>query len=80
MAKFNWYAFRKPKERPMRFVLTIQLGNDAAQTYRDVARMLSELAERHDDVGEADYQIGDAAPIRDTNGNRVGSWHVDGGE
>lgn len=62
----------------MRFVLTLELGNDAMQTASDIARALRETASKlvqggYDNVAN----VGDAGPIRDDNGNRVGGWHVE---
>jgi hypothetical protein len=61
-----------------RFVLVINLGNDAMQSDSDVARALEHVARRLRKLGPGGaLETGDAAPIRDDNGNRIGSWHVD---
>ena len=58
----------------MRFVLTIQLGNDAMQTGEDVARALRETATLIDYGGV--FSIPDGGRIYDENGNTIGSWEV----
>lgn len=56
--------------RPKRFILTIELGNDAMQTYQDVHDALRKVA----DFVSADP--GDTGNVRDANGNTVGKWSV----
>jgi hypothetical protein len=64
----------------MRFVLTLELGNDAMQTQGDIARALRAvvwgMSVERLGTGRTP-EIGDSGPIRDVNGNRVGSWHVE---
>lgn len=61
----------------MRFVLTINLGNDAMQTQRDISEALRALASRLV-RNETRYPVdGDGGSITDDNGNRVGAWHVE---
>lgn len=58
----------------MRFVLSIELGNAAMQTPRDVLDAIRQsLARTH-----PDQELGtdDGGKIRDVNGNTVGSWRV----
>lgn len=63
----------------MRFVLTINLGNEAMQTASDIARALRDTASKLVQGGYGNLASdGDSGPIRDDNGNRVGSWHVEG--
>lgn len=58
----------------MKFTLEIELGNDAMQTYADIAasvrRIFSDFANCHDTAED------DAGRIYDANGNRVGEWSV----
>jgi hypothetical protein len=53
---------------PDKFILTIELGNDAMQTEMDIANALREIASRITLTGK------DGGVIRDENGNTVGSW------
>lgn len=56
------------------FTLTIELGNDAMQTYADIARsvqlIFSDMSRRHAVAKD------DAGRIYDGNGNKVGTWEV----
>lgn len=64
-----------------RFVLTIQLGNDAMRTWADVARALREVARTVDEPdSEASIVVYEQEAIHDVNGNRVGGWHTDEGK
>lgn len=54
------------------FSLEITLGNDAMDSPWDVAAALRALADRL----EANAWGDGTAPIRDANGNTVGSWEV----
>lgn len=66
----------------MVFSLRIELGNEAMQTGADIAGALHELAGRVATFAEdTNYDRGrgwpgTAGPIRDVNGNTVGSWEV----
>lgn len=64
----------------MRFVLTIDIGNEAMTTAGDIANALRKTSQL---IREGGYShtpaVGDSGPILDDNGNRCGSWHVDGG-
>jgi hypothetical protein len=59
----------------MRFVLAIDLGNDAMVNGKDVREAIlnSRAMAGYDEA----YKAGEAGAIRDRNGNRVGSWHVE---
>lgn len=66
----------------MKFILTIELGNEAMQTQGDLVDALRNLAVvfgASDTVRtrQREPQIGDSGPIYDANGNRVGGWHVE---
>ncbi len=61
----------------MRFVLTIELGNDAMQTSHDIANALRKVATRLALYPACEPQADNADAIRDDNGNRVGGWHVE---
>ena len=61
----------------MRFVLTIELGNDAM---RKGSHIKSELREFASKLEGGTPRVGDSGSLRDVNGNRVGSWHVDHGD
>lgn len=59
----------------MKFTLEIELGNDAMQTYADIARACLRLKSEkmgcvHEDAED------DAGRIYDVNGNKVGFWEV----
>ena len=62
----------------MKFVLTIKLGNEAMQTDGHIARALKDAAKSILSYQDRIPEIGDSGSIRDVNGNRVGSWHVEG--
>lgn len=71
----------------MKFVLEIELGNDAMQTANDIARALHNAAGT---IGSEGLVFGDGQDeipfdyipkpqtvvIRDDNGNAVGSWEI----
>lgn len=63
-----------------KFSMTIELGNDAMQTHRHVAKALNELAER---IKKAPFSKVGCEPaqnegkIRDANGNTVGKWSIE---
>ena len=61
----------------MRFLLSIELGNDAMRTRKDIVRALRSVATSM--VGGVP-EDGDSGAIRDENGNRVGGWHVEEAE
>lgn len=58
-----------------RFQLTIELGNDAMRSMRDVAAALQRVADalKHEGIDDVDWPSG---RIRDVNGNTVGQWEV----
>lgn len=57
----------------MKFTVEIELGNDLAQTGKDIAEMLLRVAGRiqYDDLAPKSF-----ANIKDLNGNTVGLWQV----
>ena len=57
-----------------RFILTLDLGNDAMRFWADISRALRQVADSVDGGSEEDVLSGDSNSIRDTNGNRVGNW------
>ena len=63
----------------MKFTLEIEIGNEAMQTWRDVANALELVAEVVVD-GDPDFgaEVWGMAPsaITDLNGNKVGAWAV----
>lgn len=64
--------------QPLTFTLTITLGNDGMQTQGDVRTALQRVANRLDYYGDSFSVLaaGQGDPIRDVNGNTVGSWGV----
>lgn len=56
-----------------KFVLEIDLGNDALQTYGDLVKVIRRAMEG---LAGSDFvpESGDAGKVSDANGNRVGSW------
>lgn len=62
----------------LKFQLHIYLGNAAMLTYADVAAVLRRVAQTLEQYGEEIEQAGPYAihPIRDLNGNPVGSWRL----
>lgn len=61
--------------KPVTFTMCITLGNDAMQTYADIAgavqQIFSDFARRNEPAED------DAGRIYDANGNRVSSWTID---
>ena len=59
----------------MTFTLTIEMGNDAMQTYADIAhatqRVFADFSRNHEAVED------NAGRIYDANGNKVGTWSID---
>lgn len=61
----------------MTFTLTIELGNDAMQTYGDLAHVLHNMAGQFDLVPFTPIsEYGERFKIWDANGNTVGKWEV----
>jgi hypothetical protein len=56
------------------FVLEIRLGNDAMQSWDDVAKAIKVTASRL--VGEHALEVGERGKIYDDNGNVVGGWRA----
>jgi hypothetical protein len=58
----------------MEFTLKIEMGNDAMQSYADIAqavqRIFSDFSRRYEPAED------DAGRIYDANGNKVGNWEV----
>lgn len=65
----------------MRFVLTIEFGNDAMQTFSDLRQVLhtaaTKVASGRGFVAVCPDHVGDNGALRDENGNRVGGWHIE---
>ena len=59
----------------MTFRLTIRTGNDAMQTWYDLANALRRIAEQLQDLGDETVSS-DSSVVMDSNGNRVGQWEV----
>ena len=57
----------------MKFMLEIELGNDAMRDDADIAEALARVAKRVETIGT---EYNRAFVIRDTNGNTVGRWSV----
>ena len=65
----------------MKFILEIELGNDAMQTGEDIARALMDVAKdlmNYGIGGRSRYPVSkiDGRKIMDENGNSVGKWEV----
>lgn len=58
----------------MKFKLEIELGNDAMQSYDDLAAALEKTARKLRDYAEV--TIGETGRIMDENGLAVGRWRV----
>jgi hypothetical protein len=58
----------------MKFVLDIELGNDAMQNWSDIAWALYDVARGI--RTEAPMIASCGARIKDVNGNTVGSWSI----
>lgn len=63
----------------MTFTLTIELGNDAMQTYGDLARAISGVGHKLliSTGGSCPVTRVDGGKIMDANGNSVGTWEVE---
>lgn len=64
----------------MRFVLSIDLGNDAMQYYNDIREAIHDrLRLTHLEAATRNPRkpsVGDGAKVMDLNGNTVGKWEV----
>lgn len=58
-----------------KFKLSIEMGNDAMQTPRELAEALRELATRVESIEETETNAG--AKVLDDNGNEVGTWEYE---
>ena len=56
-----------------KFLLSIELGNDAMQTGNDIAKALHTVGLQ---INSNDQPYPTQRPIRDVNGNIVGQWQV----
>lgn len=61
----------------MKFKLEIELGNDDMVTSWDVGNAVSNAMKRRL-TGNTTLVAGDGGRIADVNGNKVGSWVVEG--
>lgn len=60
-----------------KFVLNIDLGNEAMQSYGDVKDALKRVAQQlGPDGNDTPFDGRESGTIRDGNGNTVGSWEV----
>lgn len=59
----------------MKFVLEIDLGNDAMQTPQEVGDALDRLSEKFARRGN-DFHPDEGGVILDNNGNTVGGWRL----
>lgn len=60
----------------MNLILKLDLGNDAAQTYKDLSRVMAKVSERLGRLGRDKPEDGDGATVVDENGNRIGRWEI----
>lgn len=66
----------------MKFKMEIEIGNDAMHTYHELAQALDGVSHHLDQLSglmdlanlKGDKKL--EAPIRDHNGNKVGSWEI----
>jgi hypothetical protein len=64
----------------MKFTLTIELGNDAMQSYQDLRDALKQVATK---LGSRQHCMkgtpsdGDGSKVMDENGNSVGEWKIE---
>ncbi len=62
----------------MKFILEIELGNEAMKTGMDIATALERVASRfHNNYPFAEDLPGLVRGIMDANGNTVGSWKIE---
>ena len=66
----------EPNENAARFVLEIELGNEACHTGEDVATLLYHVANALAPLGEDEVPVLGRTAIRDRNGNCVGTWRA----
>lgn len=60
-----------------RFTLILELGNDAMQSWADIARALRQVADQVDGPSDEFPHEGQRNAVNDGNGNRVGLWRVE---
>lgn len=59
------------KRERMKFILEIELGNDAMQTPEDIAYAIDAI-----NTWPLRFTPGQEEPVRDINGNTVGKWQI----
>ena len=59
----------------MKFVLTVQLGNERMKTGEDVGRLLKDISEV---IEHFEFTQGVSSSVSDDNGNKVGKWSIEG--
>ncbi len=60
----------------MKFILRIDLGNEAMREPLDVADALREVQEKLATTKGTPLRVNEGGYIRDRNGNSVGEWRV----
>ena len=65
----------KRADRPRKFTVSIELGNDDCQLYMQLAGTLASLANELQHREDRPL-LGEGEMIRDSNGNTVGVWKV----
>ncbi len=63
------------EDEAMVFKQEIELGNDAMQTYEDIAKSLEQTAAKLRTY--AKVTVGESGRIMDRNGNSVGRWRIE---
>jgi predicted TPR repeat methyltransferase len=58
----------------MKFVLTVDIGNDAMRYAGDLSELLAHVARKLDSGGP--LEPCHTQTVRDFNGNRVGGWKI----
>lgn len=61
----------------MKLVITIDSDNEEMQIGADAAMALKGIAKRIEDIDGCDGDVRLNVPIKDINGNTVGSWSLD---
>lgn len=62
----------------MKFVLEIEIGNEAMRDWVDISQALIGMARKFEMRHNADVELGqwDTSAVRDSNGNTVGQWEI----
>jgi radical SAM superfamily enzyme YgiQ (UPF0313 family) len=63
----------KKRRKSMEFEMSIKTGNQAMQTYDDLAASLEKIAKRI-----RDNRFDESGVIMDYNGNKIGTFYMDG--